>query len=186
MTTARLSHGVLAKHLARSGTGFSAAEVHGVASGLLAIEIDRGNRLVAEVLPDVEEGDLLATECRGALERLLAETRAGLEDAALHFAPLLPGDDAPLAERVAALREWCEGFLYGFGIASGLPDELPPDAREALEDIGELTRLDTSGVGETEDEEQAYAELVEFVRVATLLIRDELHPRDARRAVRND
>jgi uncharacterized protein len=28
---------------------------------------------------------------------------------------LLPTDDAPLTERAAALGQWCQGFLSGFG-----------------------------------------------------------------------
>lgn len=188
MPSIRLSHATLAEYLSRSGAEFDAAEVHGLASGLLASNIDDGGRLVAEVLPLIPEGDLLATECEQALLRLAAETGAHLADETFGFTPLLPDDNAPLPERVAALRQWCEGFLYGLGLGlgSGLPGELPPNVAEALENIGEITRLDTSDVRETEGEEQAYAELVEFIRVAALLIHDELKPRDSERSAKQE
>ena len=74
-----------------------------------------------------------------------------------------------------ALRDWCEGFLYGFGIAGVSPDHaLSAEGREALRDIGELTRLDAEQVAEGESEEGALTEIIEFLRVAALLIREEV------------
>jgi hypothetical protein len=35
---------------------------------------------------------------------------------------LLPTDDAPLADRAAALGQWCQGFLTGFGLNAGGKD----------------------------------------------------------------
>ena len=55
---------------------------------------------------------------------------------------LLPTDDAPLADRAAALGQWCQGFLHGFGVnAGGL--ELSTDAKEVLQEISEGERLFT-------------------------------------------
>ena len=34
------------------------------------------------------------------------------------FVVMLPGDEAPLAERSAALGQWCQGFLGGFGLVA--------------------------------------------------------------------
>jgi uncharacterized protein YgfB (UPF0149 family) len=45
----------------------------------------------------------------------MVRTLAGNDSA---FAPLLPDDDAPLAERADALSMWCQGFLYGLGSGS--------------------------------------------------------------------
>ena len=180
VTPALLSHAELAEHLARAAADLDAAEVHGLASGLLAGDIESGDRLVSEVLPQPQEGDLVATECRATLQRLVKETEAGLRDESLQFTPLLPDDSTPLRERVQALRDWCESFLYGLGVGSRLPEKLPPGLAEALEDVGELTRLDVADMGDTEAEEQAFTELVEFLRVATLLIRDELNAQASR------
>ena len=176
----RLSHAELAGFLSRAGAEQDAAEVHGLATGLLASDVG-SDRLVAEILPQVSESDLPAAECQAALQRLAAETRTALTDETFRFMPLLPDDNASLRERSASLRDWCEGFLYGLGLGLGsnVSRALPPDVTEALEDIGELTRLNIADVGEAETEEEAYAELVEFIRVATLLIRDGLSPHAA-------
>jgi len=46
-----------------------------------------------------------------------------------------------------------------------------PETSEALEDLSEMTRLETATIGYSEEEERAYAELLEFVRMAVMLIR---------------
>ena len=88
---------------------------------------------------------------------------------------MLPDDDAPVEARVAALAEWCQGFLYGVGAAGTLANAaLADDVEEFLTDLAELTRVDASGEADAEAEEEAYAELVEYVRVGVQLVYDEL------------
>ncbi len=85
----------------------------------------------------------------------------------MEFAPLLPDDDEPLAERATALAQWCQGFLYGLGTGRlNSIDELPGEVGEIVHDLTEISRATPGEEDPTEDDEQAYAELVEFVRVA--------------------
>jgi uncharacterized protein YgfB (UPF0149 family) len=172
----------LARQLAGADVDASPAEVHGIAVGLLCAAVgDSGARLQRELLEDADEGNVLAAECRRSVQALHDRTLAGIDDPDLGFTLLLPDDDRPLAERATALRDWCEGFLYGFGIAGVSPDHaLSAEGREALRDIGELTRLDAEQVAEDESEEGALAEIVEFLRVAALLIREEVRQYRAR------
>ena len=51
------------------------------------------------------------------LGQLYLATRNQLSDDGLEFTPFLPEDSAALAERAQALVEWCEGLLYGLGMA---------------------------------------------------------------------
>jgi hypothetical protein len=165
----------VARSLAGAGVDASPAEVHGIACGLLcAGEPEAFECWERELLDAVGEGDLLAGECRRGLRRLYEGTVAAMEDPGLGFAPFLPDADRPLAERAVALREWCEGFLYGFGLSGGAPERaLSAEGREALHDFGELTRLDAEHVAEGEGEESALTEIIEFAWVAALVIRDE-------------
>src|SRR3546814_3215300 len=94
---------------------------------------------------------------------------AQLEDQSFEFALLLPDDDAGLAERSGALFEWCRGFLGAFGLAAGKDPPLSDESREALTDIARLAAASPQDDGDEEDE-QALAEIEEFVRVATLLL----------------
>ena len=105
----------------------------------------------------------------GALDELRAITRSQFEDRDFGFALLLPDDDAPLVERSEALFDWCRGFLGGFGLSAGADPPLSDESREALEDLARLAAATPEPEGDEEDE-AAYAEIEEFVRVAVLLL----------------
>ena len=165
----------LARQLAAADVDASPAEVHGVAVGLLCAGAPHAfDRWQRELLENAGEGNVLAEECGRSLRALHERTAAEIGDPDMGFALFLPDDDRPLAERALALRDWCEGFLYGFGIAGPPPHQaLSGEGREALRDFTELTRLDAEHVADSEGEEGALTEIVEFVRVAVLVIREE-------------
>lgn len=50
----------------------------------------------------------------------------------------------------------------------------PPDTREILRDLSELTRAEVDACADEEESEVAYAGLVEYLRVATLIAREAL------------
>ena len=93
----------------------------------------------------------------------------------LEFHPLLPEDLSPLDERTTALAQWCVGFLYGLGSGS-IPDltALPGEVGEVIRDFDEITRVGVDGGEGEEQNESAYAELVEFVRVGVQIVFEEL------------
>ena len=130
-----------------------------------------------ELLPDPTDTDSLvaASSPDDVLVQLHDETLAALRGDAMEFVPLLPDDDVPLAERIAALAQWSQGFLYGFGI--GAPrnvDDYPEELSEVLKDLSEIARADHVDTGDSDDEEEAYTELVEYLRAAVQLVHDEL------------
>jgi len=101
---------------------------------------------------------------------------AQFDDEEMGFALWLPDDDEPLEERTAALARWCSGFLAGLGSAGQL-DALSSEAREAIGDLQEIARAelatpDEEGPANNEDE-SAYAEIVEYVRVVALVLRED-------------
>jgi uncharacterized protein YgfB (UPF0149 family) len=87
----------------------------------------------------------------------------------------LPDDEEPVAVRAAALGQWCQGFLYGLG-SNPIPDieQLPEQVGEIVRDLTAMTRIDVDEAESLEDNEQAYSELVEFVRIGVQLLHDEL------------
>lgn len=105
----------------------------------------------------------------GTLDALRAVTLAQFAAQDFDFQILLPADDAPLAERADALVDWCRGFLGGFGLAAPASDALSDEAAEALDDLGRIAASDLAYDG-SEADESALAEIVEFVRVAALLL----------------
>jgi hypothetical protein len=150
-----------------------AAESHGCLCGALCTTQQYPlDRWLEEIIPDGEEA---AEGERRALDLLFADTLNALRGDQMEFEPLLPDDEAPLEQRAAALSQWCQGFLYGFGSGGRVKaQELPPNVEEILRDLTHIGRA-TVDVGENgEEEEEAYAEVLEYVRAGVQLIHDEL------------
>lgn len=111
-----------------------------------------------------------------AIEILFSETLETLNGDAMEFNLLLPDDDQPLVTRVAAMAQWVAGFLYGFGTGAVQMDTFPEAVHEALQDFTQIARANPDEVVESEEDEAAYAELVEYLRAAVQVIYDELAP----------
>ncbi|MFP7722288.1 UPF0149 family protein [Lysobacter sp. A3-1-A15] len=146
--------------------GTTAAELHGSLCGWLA----GGGPSRPEWLRDVLADPAAPVPADGnALDLLRLATAAQLGDRDFAFELLQPPVDATLAERSGALFEWCRGFLGGFGLSSGERPTLSEEALEALGDIAKLAAAEPQDEGDAEDED-ALAEIEEFVRVAALLL----------------
>ncbi|MCB1856770.1 MAG: UPF0149 family protein [Gammaproteobacteria bacterium] len=165
------------RRLAGADVEMSGAEVHGLFSGLLcSARPDTDALWLTELFPDPVEGDLLREDCLKSLRRLFDQTRIELNDSELGFSLLLPDDEQPLKRRAAGIVDWCQGFLYGIGIAGvSTQTVLSPQAQEALRDISEVTRMDLDGLEDyQEDGEDALMQITEFLWVAAMLVHDEL------------
>ena len=112
-----------------------------------------------------------------ALRSLHQDALEALNSPDFTFMPLLPEDQAPLAERVPALASWCGGFLYGIGTgAAGKAVTKMGDVGELLEDLADITRAGVGPAGDEEGDEGDFAELVEFVRAGAQLAWEETAP----------
>jgi len=81
---------------------------------------------------------------------------------------LLPSDDAPLGERAIALGQWCQGFLAGFGLTAR-DTALSTEAMEVLQDLAAIAQVQDA-LEESDDGENDYMEVMEYLRVAPLLL----------------
>lgn len=167
----------VAEVLRSAGADIPAAESHGCLCGALcAAEAYPFERWLEEVLPDEAAGEYRAAD--GPLGLIFSETVAALRGDQMGFQPLLPDDDRPMAERAAALGQWCQGFLYGLGCGSARrpASEMPGDVDEILQDLARIGQVEVPS-GETgEEDERAYAELVEYLRASVQLVHEELAP----------
>jgi len=157
------------------------SELHGGLAGWLSGGGDDAAGWLAPVLADPT---LAAPAAGSALDRLRVATAAQLEDRDFAFALLLPEDGEPLARRSAALLDWCRGFLGGFGLAAGERPSLSEEGQEALADLARLAAARPEDDGEDDaGEEDALAEIEEFVRVVALLLHGDaaLGPRHRKR-----
>ena len=170
--------------LYRIDADMGAAEAHGALCGMLcargAIEL---SEWVDHVVGEQEQGSDLLHDVVHKLSELHQSTLEMMNDVTGDFRLLLMDDDEPLPERVEALAAWCQGFIYGLA-AGGIQEgsELPEDTDELLKDIIEISRAghdaDDAGMEEADnsEDEVAYMEVEEYVRMGVLLIYEELQP----------
>jgi len=113
----------------------------------------------------------------GALSSLHEATAGQLADDQLRVSVWLPGDDEPLEDRTEALGHWCSGFLAGLASGNELsPEALSEDVSGALTDLAQIAQAEISGDGDSDEEESALMEIVEYVRMVIFMMRDELSP----------
>jgi yecA family protein len=176
-----LSHSHLARTLAELELGLGASELHGSLTGFLCAGGVAPPERWFERLALEGFDELLAGRTERVLfERLYADCADQLQDEELGFTPLLPEDDAPLDERAAALVDWCRGFLGGLGLAgAGVGAGLSSESDEILGDFGRIAATEFAHGDAPDDDEDAYAEVVEYVRVGVLLLRAEIGAGDS-------
>lgn len=175
MTQRAFSHEALAEALGQVRLGPSASELHGSVSGFLSA----GGRVDGARLLGALELDSDDVRAEPLLTRLYRDCQAQLDDPQLGFAPLLPDDTASLDVRAEALVEWCRGFLGGFGLAAAQAPALSDDGREILRDLGSIAASQLAH-DDSEEDEQALAEVQEFVRVGAMLLHAEMAQPPAR------
>jgi uncharacterized protein len=168
-------HTEINAELAHLKLGVDACELHGslcgyVSGGGRASPADWLQRLA------LDDASTTAPAADSALQRLFEATLAELDDDDLGFELLLPDDDTPLAQRADALISWCRGFLGGFGLATGEHPPLSPEAAEALDDLGKIAGS-ALAYEDPEADEEALAEVSEYVRVAALLLHGDCNRR---------
>ncbi len=152
-----------------------AAEAHGSLCGALCSMAPYSLQdWINEILPD---GASLSEESAAMLERVFTATASSFGEQGMQFEPLLPDDERPLNGRANALALWCTGFLYGLGTGQIADLEaLNGDVGEIVRDFTEISRATGDEADADESNEQAYAELVEFIRVAAQVVFEELLP----------
>jgi uncharacterized protein YgfB (UPF0149 family) len=172
-TVRAVTHEELQAALSRVDITADAAEAHGLLCGALCTREGYAAKdwladLAAEpgaAIPAVDE----------ALASMPGQALEALRSAEFDFEPLLPGDDAPLADRVAALAAWCGGFLYGFGTGSPAPAAVGTgEVGEYLRDLADIAQARLEPGRSIEAGEGDLFELVEFVRAGAQLVYEAL------------
>ena len=177
MTDHEPTYEALESALRQAESEMSPAESHGLICGMLCVDpAVSDERWMGEVVPASPEGEADPAGARDLLAHLRGASAAALagEEAGLQL--FLPEDDAALALRTEALIDWCDAFLYGLGVAGLDHRSLSPEAREVLEELTEVSRLDPQAEGE--EDERAFFDVSEFVRVSVMLLYEDLRERD--------
>jgi hypothetical protein len=161
-----------------TGVQLHASEVHGVLAGLICGGFtfedacrkgcDNKHNYLAFITDLLNNGEKLPSTISTAFSRLYNELWQVILNDDFSFTPLIPDDDDSLAERSKGLCSWVQGFTLGFGLQQKKTKELSSDVKEVLNDFIEIANL-TEEVDEDEDNEQAFFEIAEYVRISALL-----------------
>lgn len=167
----------LAAALQRCGLAQSPSEAQGFALGLYVADVPEPLQLwQQELYSDFDPADVLAGECRAALDRMFADVFAADRGEPMQLLSLLlPQDIQVDSTRLGAVRDWCQGFLFGFGLGGeSVAGRLSEQSRGLLRDMAEMTRLDTQDADNTPENQSALIEIEEYLRVGVMLVRDDL------------
>jgi hypothetical protein len=188
----KVDHDALEDALSRCGASWDAAQTHGLLTGRLAVSgVAAGPDWLLQVLEGTDESNAQRAACQQMLDTLYQATYWELSERLSEFMPLLPDDQTDAALRTVAMAHWSEGFLHGLVSAQhgdALRDRLAAEPlADIIRDILQITRAELDEATDAETNEAAYAELVEFLRVAAQLAYEELADiRDANRQSKAD
>jgi uncharacterized protein YgfB (UPF0149 family) len=170
MPTSNSPYTAFAALLNSSGHTVSPAELHGLLLGRscagAGFEPEPWLLDAADLLSAPAEDNV-----RQALIGLQEMVKNELSGGDIAVVLLLPNDDAPLAERTAALGQWCQGFLAGFGLIAR-DSALSAEAMEVLQDLSAIAQIQDA-LDESDEGESDYMEVMEYLRVAPLLLFSE-------------
>ncbi len=142
-----VDHDLLNQALRSCGASWTAAQAHGLLSSRLAVTGARGvTESLGQVLDSSGETDALRKECEDMLAALWQSTHMVFSERMSAFEPLLPDDNDNAASRTEAVARWCEGYLHGL----------------------------VSGEHDAATNEEAFVEILAYLRIAAQLIYEEL------------
>ena len=165
-----------------------ATESHGALCGMLCAQgATEAAQWMLQVLGEHEETSSDLQQAGKLLMQIHQLSVEQMNDSNVDFDLMLPDDDEPLESRVEALGTWCQGFVFGLAVGGVKEDtDLPEDSKELIKDILEISRagyiaddeaeLNAMAVDDGEEDEVAFMEVTEYVRMGTLLIYEELQP----------
>ena len=163
----------------KAGIGINVSEYHGKISACLCFE----NISVETLLPkEINRDDISLSpetmKLKTVLLNMISETHEKLNDTEMTFYPLLSPDSESLIKRTLSLSNWCQGFVDGFGF-SIVQKNISIDIAELgiigeiIEDFSQISKLTSASITNEGEEDLAYMEVVEYVRVGTQLIFEE-------------
>jgi hypothetical protein len=151
------------------------SQVHGLICGLLC-----GSPLHIAMWKESVIGREKIGKIDKELQALHGASVKQLSEFLFELRLLLPIDSVALPERAEALTLWSQGFLTGLKyVQVPIVERERGEVTEAINDIIEIAKMNYEDVVASNEDEMAYVELVEYVRVAVILIYQTLHANKA-------
>jgi uncharacterized protein len=157
------------------GASGAPAELHGHLVGRLSAGTRLDHTTWLTVASEMVDGrSALSEAAKVMLIQLYDASLAQLAGSGFDLALLLPDDSATIDRRTQALGQWCEGFLSGFGLVER-DEPLNEEIDSVLKDFAAISQVQTD-LDESEANEVDFMEVMEYVRMAVLMIFSECQP----------
>jgi len=165
--------------LRECGSGWHAAQCHGLLCARLSvIGVSALNVCLEQIFENIEHDTSCVKFCDLMLQDLFKKTWMQLVERQSGFILYLPDNKSSVDKRTNALAQWCDGFLHG--IVTGKNPKILKEflnkepSSLIIKDMLEITRASVDEQAEVEENEQAYIEIMEYIRVGAQLIYEEL------------
>ena len=156
--------------LAKTALKLHSSQVHGIVAGLLC-----GKPVQGDAWQQIITGGETNQTAQAILDNLYKASHKQLADFLFEFQLLLPEAQSNLTERAEGLTLWCQGFLTGLKLAEiPIVGRKASEVTEAINDLIEIAKMNYEEVVASEEDEAAYVELIEYVRMAVILIYQDL------------
>lgn len=170
-TSSLPSYDEIADLLLAAKSNFHPTEVHGLFCG----HISGTSAKIDQSLEKLVLGNNKNPEFREQLQQLYEISYHQMSEFSFEFTLLLPDDDSDINIRTEALGFWCQGFLTGLQQAKiSIQNREESDVTETINDLIEIAQVTFGDIAGDDEDEMAYFELVEYVRLSVLLIFQDL------------
>lgn len=145
------------------------AEMHGLMCGLVCASQEN------LLLPKQYKDSAIMT---ALYPQIVEQFSHALDQDTFTIELLLPDDEQPLSVRTEAIGEWAQGFIAGLGEGGFKIINSNPSIQEVLEDFQAIAQIQGGDAmndsGIDEDDEKAFFEVQEYMRMAVLTIYTDL------------
>lgn len=157
----------LREQLDSAEIGQHPVEVHGALVGIICG--GAGEQSWQQPMRELmNDGQALPSALTNLLQDMHQDIVARLADPDFGFTLLLPEEEETLATRLEALSLWTQSFLTGIAVVQPKLNQSSADVRDVIRDLAEITQVDLD-VSDDDENEGAFEELLEFVRMSTIL-----------------
>jgi uncharacterized protein YgfB (UPF0149 family) len=169
-TTLQPSYADVNAALISTGSAFQAADAHGLLCGIICATSGRVDSWEKLLLGPTDNAHGIEV-----LHELYESSYHQMSEFSFEFSLLLPSDDEDINWRTEALGLWCQGFLTGLEQAeTPVQQHASLEVTDALNDIIEIAQVSYGDIPGSDEDETAYYELEEYVRLIALMLFHEL------------
>ena len=158
-------------NLLQASVDLHPSELHGMVTGYLcSVKEKAGKEQRRVIFAAWAEVEVSASFVNFLDDVFMQELESLGEFSDFDFSLIIPSDDERITERAEAVSLWCSGFLSGYGESGRqLRSDDTSDVKEALLDLSRIASM-SQEVPEGEENESDLTEIIEFIRISTLLI----------------